>query len=92
VRALNLAIFENAPEGFVTAVAPSVPRGWSPFVEAREGNEITRIWLGETGASMHMLIATQDASDGVLLTTKLRIADLDKDPFRWGQKGRDKEH
>jgi hypothetical protein len=92
VRGLEMAIFENAPSGFVAGVAPSVPHGWSPFVEAREKDDITRIWLGETGASMHLLIATQDSEDAVLLTTKVRIADLDKDPFDWRRDSRSRDN
>jgi hypothetical protein len=91
VRALDMAIFEDAPEGFVSGVGQSVPSGWSPMVEVREARETTKVWVGDIDRNMHLLIATQDNSEGVLLTTRVSLADLDKDPFSWNHSGHRKE-
>ena len=83
VRALDMAIFEDAPPTFVDAVAQSVPAGWTPFVEVREEGESTRIWLGEVGHGLRMLMANNDGSEGVLMTTKVNIQELEKSPLAW---------
>src|SRR5579884_402340 len=70
IRGLDIAIFENAPSDFVLNVGQSVPHGWSSFVDSREGTERTNVWLGDARRRMHLLIATHDGSEGVLLTTR----------------------
>ncbi len=83
-RALDLAIFENAPPAFVDSVARRVPAGWSRMVEVREHDERTNIYVGEVNKSMALLISTWDG-DGVLLTVKASLRDLTKDPLAWAQ-------
>ena len=86
VKALDMAIFEDAPPTFAGAVARAVPPGWSRFVQVREENETTDIWLGDVGRSIRLLIANNDGSEGVLLTTNVNIQDLEKSPLAWGER------
>lgn len=90
VRALDMAVFENAPPTFASAVEKAVPPGWSRIVEVREANESTSIWLGEVNGSMRLLIANHDGSDGVLLTTKVDMEELEKSPLDWVHRSGDR--
>ncbi len=83
-RALDMAIFEDAPPAFIDSVARRVPAGWSRMVEVREHDERTNIFVGEVNKSMALLIATWDG-DGVMLTVKASLQDLAKDPLAWAQ-------
>jgi hypothetical protein len=85
--ALDLAVFENAPAGFVDAAGRVVPEGWSRFVEVRDGKGSTNIYVGAVEQRMPLLIAAWDG-DGVLLTVKVSLKDLCKSPMAWAESGR----
>jgi hypothetical protein len=89
-RALDLAVFENAPAGFVEAADRAVPEGWSRFVDVRDGKEATNIYVGAVDKNMALLIATWDG-DGVLMTVKASLKDLCKSPMTWAESGRKHE-
>jgi len=55
-------------------------------VQVREENKTTDIWLGDVGRSIRLLIANNDGSEGVLLTTNVNIQDLEKSPLAWGER------
>ncbi|MGA3024578.1 MAG: hypothetical protein ABSF98_07405 [Bryobacteraceae bacterium] len=89
-RALDLAVFEDAPASFVDAADRALPEGWSRFVEVRDGKESTNIYVGAVDQNMPLLIATWDG-DGVLLTVKASLKDLCKAPLAWADAGRHSE-
>lgn len=82
-RGTHLAIFENSPQGFVDVVEQSLPEGWTRLVDVREHNQQTTIFLGEVGSRLHLLIATGDSGDNVLLTTKIKASAIDQEPTLW---------
>jgi len=88
-KAIDFAIFEGAPPRFTDAVDKVMPEGWSRFVEVREQDERTNIYLGEIDRWMPMLIATRDNEDGVLVTVKASLKDLFKAPLDWAHHDRD---
>jgi len=89
-KALDVAVFENAPASFVDAANRAIPEGWSRIVEVREGKEATDIYVGAVDQDMPLLIATWDG-DGVLVTVKANLNDLCKSPFAWGNTDHDSE-
>jgi uncharacterized protein YbdZ (MbtH family) len=89
-KALDVAVFENAPAGFVDAVDRTIPEGWSRMVEVHEGKEATDIYIGAVDQDMPLLIATWDG-DGVLVTVKANLKDLCKSPLAWGNTDHDTE-
>jgi hypothetical protein len=89
-KALDLAVFEDAPAGFVNAADRALPEGWSRMVEVREGKEATNIYVGPVDRDMSLLIATWDG-DGVLVTVKASLKDFCKSPLAWAHSGRDSE-
>jgi hypothetical protein len=89
-RALDVAVFENAPASFVDAVDRAIPEGWSRMVEVRQGKEATDIYVGAVDQDMPLLIATWDG-DGVLVTVKANLKDLCKSPLAWGNTDHDSE-
>ena len=88
-KAINVAIFEGAPADFTNHVDKVLPEGWSRFVEVREADESTNIYVGEVGRWMPMLVATRDSEDGVLVTVKASLKDLFKSPLDWAH---DQDH
>ena len=88
-KAVNVAIFEGAPPGFTDAVDKVLPEGWSRFVEVREQDERTNIYVGEVDRWMPLLIATRDNEDGVLVTVKASLKDLFKSPLNWAHHDHD---
>jgi hypothetical protein len=89
-KALDVAVFENAPASFVDAVDRAIPEGWSRMVEVREGKEATDIYVGAVDQDMPLLMATWDG-DGVLVTVKANLKDLCKSPLAWGNTDHDSE-
>ncbi|MGA2185393.1 MAG: hypothetical protein ABSH47_20420 [Bryobacteraceae bacterium] len=86
LRALDLAVFEDAPRTFVDAADRVIPEGWSRFIEVRDGKESTNIYVGAVDQNMPLLIATWDG-DGVLVTVKASLKDLCKSPLAWADAG-----
>ena len=84
-KAIDVAIFEDAPPQFTDAVDKVLPEGWTRFVEVREADERTNIYVGEIGQWMPLLIATRDSEDGVLVTVKASLKDLFKAPLAWAR-------
>ncbi len=85
VRALDMAIFEDAPSDFARAVEQSIPFGWSKLVEVRQHGESTGVYVGDVGSSIHLIIANRDGSEGVLLTTKVNVRQLCQNPSVWAR-------
>jgi len=85
VKAIDLAVFENAPLSFTDDVDKVLPTGWTRFVEVREHNERTNIYAGEVDKWMPLLIADRDNEDGVLVTVKASLKDLYKSPADWAR-------
>jgi hypothetical protein len=90
VKALDLAVFEGVPASFVDAADRALPEGWSRFVEVRDGQESTNIYVGAVERNMPLLIATWDG-DGVLLTMKASLKDLCRSPRAWADVGHDSQ-
>ena len=91
VRALDFAIFEDAPRSFVQAADRAAPEGWSRMVEVREGKEATNIYVGAVDERMPLLIANWDGNDGVLLTVKAKLEDFTGSPLEWDKFGWSKD-
>jgi len=91
-KAIDVAIFEGAPPDFTNHVDKVLPEGWSRFVEVREADESTNIYVGEVGRWMPMLIATRDSDDGVLVTVKASLKDLFKSPLAWAHHNDHDDH